>query len=187
MHHFTPGAILEEEIFIPRNLDWECDRIGQLLFGYGEKFIEPALKDGMYSLAVKWYLQMLDSLTFHYIQDEHWTYYDDLYFPDQAVHYIWEQFFLHIRMGKLTEEYLKALEEGLALIEQTEAYQNYGIPSGIPFKNLIGNVIPIFGNEDALERMLWPVGKLKTERKNELNYPVVRAIKNVNENESEYP
>ena len=39
---------------------------------------------------------------------------------------------------------LKALEEGLALIEQTEAYQNYGIPSGIPFKNLIGNVIPIF-------------------------------------------
>jgi len=39
---------------------------------------------------------------------------------------------------------LKALEDGLALIEQTEAYQNYGIPSGIPFKNLIGNVIPIF-------------------------------------------
>ena len=47
-------------------------------------------------------------------------------------------------MGKLTEEDLKALEDGLALIEHTEAYQNYGIPSGIPFKNLIGNVIPIF-------------------------------------------
>ena len=46
---------------------------------------------------------------------------------------------------------------------------------------------PFFENEDALERMLWPVGKLKTERKNELNSPVVRAIKNVNENESEYP
>lgn len=75
MHHFTPDAILEDEIFISRNLDWECDRIGQLLFEYGEKFIEPALQDGMYSLAMKWYLQMLDSLTVHYIQDEHWIYY----------------------------------------------------------------------------------------------------------------
>ena len=144
MHHFTPDTVLEGEIFVSSNLDWECNQIGQLLFEYGEKFIEPALKDGMYFLAVKWYLQMLDSLTVHYIQDEHWTYYDDLYFPDQAMSYIWEQFVPHLRMGKLTEEDLKALEEGLALIEQTEAYQNYGIPSGIPFKNLIGNVIPIF-------------------------------------------
>lgn len=56
MHHFTPDVILEKEIFIPRNLNWECDRIGQLLFEYAGKLIEPALKDGMYSLAVKWYL-----------------------------------------------------------------------------------------------------------------------------------
>lgn len=71
MHHFTPDTVLEGEIFVSSNLDWECDRIGQLLFEYGEKFIEPALKDGMYSLAVKWYLQMLDSLTVHCIRDEH--------------------------------------------------------------------------------------------------------------------
>lgn len=139
-----PDTILEDEIFIPRNINWECDHIGQMLFDYCEKFIEPALKDGMYSLAVKRYLQMLDSLTVHYIQDEHWTYYDDLYFPDQAVSYIWEQFVPHIRLGKLHGEDLKTLEDGFALIEQTEAYQNYGIPSGIPFKNLIGNVIPVF-------------------------------------------
>lgn len=82
MRHFTPDAIFEDEIFTPRNLDWECDRIGQLLFVYSEKFTEPTLKEGMYSLAVKWYLQMLDSLTVHYIRDEHWTYYDDPYFPD---------------------------------------------------------------------------------------------------------
>ena len=58
--------------------------------------------------------------------------------------YIGEQFVPHIRLGKLHGEDLKTLEDGFALIEQTEAYQNYGIPSGIPFKNLIGNVIPIF-------------------------------------------
>ena len=96
-----PDTILEDEIFIPGNINWECDHIGQMLFDYCEKFIEPALKDGMYSLAVKWYLQMLDSLTVHYIQDEHWTYYDDLYFPDQVVPHIWKQFVPYIRLGKL--------------------------------------------------------------------------------------
>lgn len=101
MRRFIPDTILEEEVFMPKNLDWECDRIGQLLYEYGEKFIESALKEGMYSLAVKWYLQMLDSLTVHYIQDEHWTYYDDIYFPDQAASHILEQFVPHIRLGKL--------------------------------------------------------------------------------------
>lgn len=136
MHLFIPDPILEEEIFTPRNLDRDCDHIGQLLFEYGEKFIEPALEDGMYSLAVKWYLQMLDSLTVHFIEEEHWTYYDDLYFPEQAVTHIWWQFVPHIRSGKLVGEDLKSLVDGLARIEQTEAYQNYGMPSQIPFKDL---------------------------------------------------
>lgn len=137
MHLFTPDPIMEEDVFISRNLDWECETIGQLLFTYGEKFIEPALADGMYSFAVQRYLQMLDSLTAHFVSDEHWTYYDDLYFPNHAVSYIWEQFVPHIRSGKLTGEDLKTLEDGLALITQTEAYQNYGIPSRNLFKVVI--------------------------------------------------
>ena len=136
MHLFTPDQILEEDVFIPGNLDWECETIGQLLFEYGEKFIEPALADGMYSLAVRCYLQMLDSLTVHFVEDEHWTYFDDLYVPNHAVSHIWEQFVPHIHSGKLTGEDLKTLEEGLALIAQTEAYQNYGLPARIPY-NLI--------------------------------------------------
>ena len=50
MHLFTTDSILEEDVFTPRNLDGECETIGQLLFEYGEKFIEPALSDGMYSM-----------------------------------------------------------------------------------------------------------------------------------------
>lgn len=95
-------------------------------------------------MAVKWYLQMLDSLTVHFIQDEHWTYYDNLYFLDYALSHIWELFIPHVLLVQLAWEGLKTLEDDLALIEQTEAYQNYGIPSGIPFKNLIRNDIPIF-------------------------------------------
>lgn len=155
MHHFTPDSILEDEIFISRNLDWECDRVGQLLYEYGEKFIEPALKDDMYSLAVKRYLQMLDSLTVHYIQDEQRIYYDDLFFPDQVESHIWEQFVEHIRLGKLAGEDLKTLEDGLALIEQSEAYQNYCIPLGIPFKDLIGNVISTFRKRRCIAAACW--------------------------------
>lgn len=137
MHLFTPDPILEEDVFIPRRLDWECETIGQLLFAYGEKFIEPALADGMQALAVKRYLQMLDSLTVHFVEDEHWTYFDDLYVPNHAVSHIWEQFVPHIRAGKLAGEDLKTLQEGLALIAQTEAYQNYGIPSRSLFKAIV--------------------------------------------------
>ena len=137
MHLFTPDPILEEDVFIPGNLDRECETIGQLLFEYGEKFIEPALADGMYSLAVKWYLQMLDSLSVHFVEDEHWTYFDDLYVPNHAVSHIWEQFVPHISSGKLAGEDLKTLQDGLALIAQTEAYQNYGIPSRRLFKAII--------------------------------------------------
>lgn len=36
MHLFTTDPILEEDVFIPRNLDGECETIGQLLFEYGE-------------------------------------------------------------------------------------------------------------------------------------------------------
>ena len=137
MHLFAPDSILEESVFIPRNRDWKCETIGQLLFAYGEKFIEPALSDGMYALAVKRYLQMLDSITVHFVEDEHWTYFDDLYVPNHAVSHIWEQFVPHIRSGKLAGEDLKTLQDGLALIAQTEAYQNYGIPSRSLFKSII--------------------------------------------------
>lgn len=64
--------------------------------------MEPGLSDGMYSLVVKRYLQMLDSLTVHFVEDEHWTYYDNLYFPNHAVSHILEQFVPHIHQRDKT-------------------------------------------------------------------------------------
>ena len=70
MPHFAPDVILEEEIFVPRNIGPNCDTIGNLLYNYGEKFILSALEDGEYSIAVDNYLHMLGSLTKHFIADE---------------------------------------------------------------------------------------------------------------------
>ena len=136
MHLFSPDPILKDNVFIRRNRDWECETIGQMVFAYGEQFIEPALVDGMYSFAVQRYLQMLDSLTVHFVEDEHWTYFDDLYVPNHAVSHIWEQFVPHIRDGKLAGEDLKTLQEGLAKIAQTEAYLNYGVPAKDLFNHI---------------------------------------------------
>ena len=136
MPHFAPDVILEEEIFVPRNIGPNCDTIGNLLYNYGEKFILSALEDGEYSIAVDNYLNMLGSLTKHFIADEHWCWFDDFYSPDYTLSSIWDKFIPHMRSGALAGEPLAELESGLKLIEQTEAYQNYGIPSMIPFSGL---------------------------------------------------
>ena len=64
MSFFPPNNILEEEIVTRRNLDPDCEAIGHLLERFGEKFILSALEDAEYSIAVDYYLQLLDSLTF---------------------------------------------------------------------------------------------------------------------------
>lgn len=128
--------ILEDEIFTPHNLDPDCDTIGRLLYDYGEKFILSAMEDGEYSIAVANYLQMLESLTRHFIEDEHWCWFDDFYSPDYTVSSIWDKFVPPIRSGAIAGECLEELEAGLAEIESSEAYQEYHMPSMIPFYDL---------------------------------------------------
>ena len=136
MSLFPRDVILEEEIFTPCNLGPDCDVIGELLFRYGDMLILSALEDGEYAIAVDHYLRLLDSLTAHFIADEHWTYFDDMYSPDYAVSHIWDAFVPHIRSGALTGEPLAELEAGLKQIEQSETYQSYCYPSRIPFSDL---------------------------------------------------
>lgn len=108
----------------------------KLLDGFAEKFILSAIEDVEYSIAVDYYLQMLDSICVHFILEEHWCWFDDFYSPDYSVLHIWEAFILHIRSGALTGEVMAELETGLHWIKQSEDYQNYGIPSMIPFSDL---------------------------------------------------
>ncbi len=54
MKYFAPDVILEEGIFVPRNIGPDCDTIGHLLYDYGEKFILSALEDGDYTLSSIW-------------------------------------------------------------------------------------------------------------------------------------
>lgn len=63
--------ILEDEIFKPRDIDPDSETIGRLLERFGEKIILLAMEDVEYSIAVGYYLQLLDSLCAHFVTDEH--------------------------------------------------------------------------------------------------------------------
>ena len=42
-------------------------------------FIKEALDAGLYKQAVTMYLQLLKSMTKHFVEDEHYCYFDDMY------------------------------------------------------------------------------------------------------------
>lgn len=62
-----------------------------------------------------------------------WNYRSDF---SHTVSRIWDEFVPHIRSVALAGECLEELEAGLSAIEASEAYQEYHMPSMIPFHDL---------------------------------------------------
>lgn len=60
----------------------------------------------------------------------------DYYAPDYSVSWMWERFVPYIRIGALAGEDLALLERGLAAIESSEAFRQYGYPSWVPLKGV---------------------------------------------------
>ncbi len=73
------------------------------------------------------YLQLLKAMCIHFVEDEHYCYFDDLYSPE----YIMQRVFEDLQMCILDFETAMLLKEGHDEIMQTECYQEYGYPSYI--------------------------------------------------------
>lgn len=131
-----PHLVLEQTVFRPDNIGPDCDLIAHYIGCFSEDYVEPALASGSFEESIELYVALLFALTDHFVADEHWRYFDDYYSPDYAVREIWDKFIPYIRSGAINDALVAALEEDLALIEQTVAYKNYGVPSKIPFKGL---------------------------------------------------
>lgn len=69
-----------ETIFDVENIDDECTRIAKLMEPVGV-----LIKD-----AVTMYLQLLKSMTKHFVDDEHFCYFDDMYSPEYSLQWIYE-------------------------------------------------------------------------------------------------
>ena len=115
-----------EAIFNPRNIDDDCDKIAHEISVVGNQIAE-VLKVGMYKQAVTMYLQLLKSMTKHFVEDEHYCYFDDLYSPEYTMQWIYEA----IQKHDIDPESQSLLDEGHKEILQSECYEDYGYPSYI--------------------------------------------------------
>ena len=90
-------------------------------------FIKEALDAGLFKQAVTMYLQLLKSMTKHFVEDEHYCYFDDMYSPKYSLQWIYED----IMKYDIDQESRRLLEDGHKEILQSECYEDYGYQSYI--------------------------------------------------------
>ena len=115
-----------EKIFDSRNIDDDCDKIAGMM-NEEAALIKEAMDAGLFKQAVTMYLQMLKAMCIHFVDDEHYCYFDDMYSPE----YIMQRVFEDLQMCNLDFDSAILLKEGHDEIMQTECYQEYGCPSYI--------------------------------------------------------
>ena len=71
---------------------------------------------------------MLESLTYHFVEDEHYNYFDDMYSPDYVCQNMMEKVINAIESGIFPDAELQRLKDGLEKLKYTEAYEDYGVP-----------------------------------------------------------
>ena len=114
-------------MFSKRNLDDDCDTIASLLSPY-RKAVRESLNQGNYADAVTVLHEVLESLTYHFVEDEHYNYFDDMYSPDYVCQDMMEAVVSSIKNGKFPDAELQRLKEGLEKLKHTEAYEDYSVP-----------------------------------------------------------
>lgn len=91
--------------------------------------IKALANKGDYMTAATRFLQLTKSMCKHFIEDEHYNYFDDLYAPEYTMQDLVEYFQRLIRQGKLPAEVNDYLHKGWAEIQTYEAYTDYGLLS----------------------------------------------------------
>lgn len=123
----TPLKAKIEAIFSERNIDDDCDAIASLLSSYREA-VRESLSQGNYAEAVTILLEVLESLTYHFVEDEHYNYFDDMYSPDYVCQDMMEAIINAIKSGNFPDEELQQLKKGMEKLKHTEAFEDYGVP-----------------------------------------------------------
>lgn len=118
-----------EVIFDPGNIDQDCDRIAGLM-SVEVDFIKEALDAGLYKQGVTMYLQLLKSMCDHFVKDEHYCYFDDMYSPEYTMQWIYKE----IQKHDIDAESQALLEVGHKEILKSECYEDYGYPSYFSWK-----------------------------------------------------
>ena len=123
----TPLKAEIEALFSKNNIDDGYDTIASLLSPY-RKTVRESLSQGNYAEAVTILLEILESLTYHFVEDEHYDYFDDMYSPDYVCQEMMEAIIDAIKSGNFPTEELQRSKDGLEKLKHTEAYEDYSTP-----------------------------------------------------------
>ena len=96
-----------EAIFDARNIDEDCNKIADEINDVARMQIQEMVN--------------------HFVDDEHFCYFDDMYSPEYSLQWIYEDIIKY----DIDEESRKLLEDGHKEILQSECYEEYGCPSYI--------------------------------------------------------
>ena len=118
----------ETKIFARSNVGWECDLISFLMHDENER-IKALANRGEYQEAALRFMQLAKSMCRHFISDEHYCYFDDLYSPEYAMGYLVDFFNELANEGKLPDETKEYLKKAWQEIMETECHQSYGMLS----------------------------------------------------------
>lgn len=117
-----------EALFHAAQLDVDCMGVSHAIEGVKSDILE-LFDDGDERAAVELYAQLMYSIAKHFVEDEHWQYFDDYYSPDYDCIDIYRHFNAGKSQGKFTSETQNLLDDYLSELEQMEACKDYGIPS----------------------------------------------------------
>ena len=118
----------ETKIFARSNVGWECDLISFLMHDENER-IKALANSGEYQEAALRFMQLAKSMCRHFISDEHYCYFDDLYSPEYAIGYLVDFFNELANEGKLPDETKEYLKKAWQEIMESECHQSYGMLS----------------------------------------------------------
>ena len=116
-----------EKVFNRSNIDMDCSTIADLLTPYKIQ-VKTLLDKGETDEAITIFLEILESLSYHFVKDEHYTYFDDMYCPDYTCKDMMRCFIEKINGGTISEQSKQRLSAGIDQISKMEAYQDYGSP-----------------------------------------------------------
>ena len=126
-HSLIPlNQYIEKTIFTRDNVDWECTTIGREISSL-DREVEKYIERGQMHEALLLFLQIVKSMCRHFISDEHWNMFDDVYDPEYSCMRIVDTLNTAYRRGKFSQEDLEFFHEAWKEIENMEAVWTYGM------------------------------------------------------------
>ena len=123
----TPLKEEIEAVFNPLNIDDGCSTIDSLLTTLAKK-VKSLLTKGETGEAITIFLEILESLSYHFVKDEHYCHFDDMYCPDYTCNDMMRTFIKNINDGSVSDNDKKKLSDGIDKISRMESYRQYGSP-----------------------------------------------------------